>query len=168
MSAQPGHTGEPIPSPSRASLSITRTFPAPVERVWQALADPREMVCWLGPAAWPATAVEADVRVGGRWRACLTARDGHDVLRQSGRYLDVDPPLLLRFTFRWEGTNHEDGPGLDTVVTVRLERLGDERTRLTLTHDGLADARSTNGHTEGWNSTLDRLATELLSSRGRS
>lgn len=141
----------------RPRLSLTRVFAAPVERVWQASVRPEAMVRWLGPVEWPASHVEAEVRVGGAWRACLSAHDGTDVLWQSGRYLDVDPPHLLRFTFRWEGTNHEDGPGVDTVVTVRFEGLAGGRTRLTLTHEGLASARSADGHTHGWGSTLDRL-----------
>ena len=141
----------------RPRLVIAREFAAAPERVWQAWARPEEMVRWLGPVEWPAMQVEADLQVGGAWRACLTARDGSDLLWQSGRYLDIDPPRLLRFTFRWEGTNHEDGPGVETVVTVRFERLAGERTRLTLTQEGLASERSTSGHAYGWSSTLDRL-----------
>ncbi|AWN43616.1 SRPBCC family protein [Methylobacterium durans] len=142
---------------ARPRLSITRDFAAPVERVWRAWARPEEMLRWLGPSEWPATEVRADLRVGGAWRACLTAHDGRDVLWQSGHYLEVDPPNLLRFTFRWEGTNHEDGPGVETVVTVRFDRLDGGRTRLTLTQDGLVSERSAGGHSRGWSSTLDRL-----------
>ncbi|WP_336485915.1 SRPBCC family protein [Methylobacterium nigriterrae] len=141
----------------RPRLVVEREFAAAPERVWQAWARPEEMVRWLGPVEWPATRVEAVLQVGGAWRACLTARDGSDELWQSGRYLDVDPPHLLRFTFRWEGTNHEDGPGVETIVTVRFERLAGGRTRLTLTQEGLASERSAGGHAYGWSSTLDRL-----------
>lgn len=144
-------------APAPPCLSLTRVFAASAERVWQAWSRPEEMVRWLGPVEYPASQMEADVRVGGAWRACLTARDGADILWQSGRYLDVDPPNLLRFTFRWEGTNHEDGPGVETVVTVRFERLDGGRTRLILTQEGLVSARSASGHTHGWSSTLDRL-----------
>ena len=142
-------------------LAITREFAWPPERLWQAWARADEMVRWLGPVDWPATDVKADVRVGGAWRARLAARDGTGVLWQSGRYLRVDPPTLLRFTFRWEGTNHEDGPGPETAVTVRFERLRGGRTRLTLTQEGLAGERSASGHARGWSSTLERLDTHL-------
>lgn len=152
--------------PARPRLSLTRVFAAPVERLWQAWARPEEMVRWLGPVEWPASEVRADVRVGGAWRASLTARGGSDVLRQSGRYLEVDPPNLLRLTFQWEGTNHEDGPGVETVVTVRFERLDAGRTRLTLTQEGLATESSASGHTHGWSSTLDRLTAYLHSQGG--
>lgn len=145
-----------LKQPVRPRLSLTREFAATPERLWRAWVRPEEMVRWLGPTEWPASEMNADVRVGGAWRACLTARDGSGVLWQSGRYLDLDPPNLLRFTFRWESANHEDA-GIDTVVTVRFERLEGRRTRLTLTQDGLPDDRSANSHSEGWSSTLDRL-----------
>jgi uncharacterized protein YndB with AHSA1/START domain len=144
-------------APAQPRLSLTRVFAAPVERVWQAWVRPDEILRWLGPVEWPASHVDAEVKVGGAWRACLMARDGTDALWQSGHYLDVDPPSLLRFTFRWEGTNHEDGPGVETVVTIRFERLDDARTRLTLTQEGLVSECSASGHTYGWTSTLDRL-----------
>jgi uncharacterized protein YndB with AHSA1/START domain len=151
---------------ARSRLALTRVLAAPVERVWQAWIRPEEMVRWLGPVEYPASHLEAEVRVGGAWRACLTARDGRDVLWQSGRYLDVDPPNLLRFTFRWEGTNHEDGPGVETIVTVRFERLPGERTRLTLDQEGLVSERSASAHTYGWSSTLDRLSGHLRTEGG--
>lgn len=137
-------------------LALTREFAATPERLWQAWADPKEMVRWLGPVEWPASQVEADLRVGGAWRACLTARDGSDVLWQSGRYLDVNPPTLLRFTFRWDSPNHADA-GIDTTVTIRLESLPGRRTRLTLTQTGLTDDQSIGSHSYGWSSTLSRL-----------
>ena len=141
-------------------LSLTRVFAATAERVWQAWVRPEEMVRWLGPVEWPATAMEADVRVGGAWRACLSAREGRDVLWQSGRYLEIDPPNLLRLTFRWDSENHTDA-GVDTVVTVVFERLDGGRTRLTLIQEGLTDAGSVGSHAHGWGSTFDRLGVHL-------
>lgn len=146
--------------PARPRRSLTRVFAAPPERVWQAWIRPEEMVRWLGPVEYPASEMESDVRVGGAWRACLSARDGSEILWQSGHYLDVDPPNLLRFTFRWESENHEDS-GVETVVTVRFERLESGRTRLTLTQDGLPSGRSVGSHAHGWGSTLDRLGGHL-------
>ena len=143
-------------------LSLARVFAAAPERVWQAWVRPNEMVRWLGPVEWPATVMEADVRVGGAWRACLSAREGQDVLWQSGRYLEINPPNLLRFTFRWDSNNHADA-GVDTVVTVTFERLDGGRTRLTLIQEGLTDAKSVGSHAHGWGSTFDRLGIHLHS-----
>lgn len=157
----------PNPVPSRAAprpgLSVVRDFGAAPERVWRAWVDPEEMVRWLGPVECPASEVRADVRAGGTWQACLEARDGSDLLRVSGRYLDVEATRLLRFTFQWEGENHEDGPGVETVVTVAFERTDRGGTRLTLTQEALANQQSADGHARGWSSTLDRLAERLAS-----
>ena len=158
-----GPTGEGYEAPAssdRPRLSLTRVLAAPIERVWQAWISPGEMVRWLGPVDYPASHMEADVRVGGAWRACLSARLGTDVLWQSGRYLTVNPPKLLRFTFRWESANHE-AAGIETVVTVSLDQIDAGSTQLTLVQDGLASDQSVDGHGLGWSSTFDRLSIYL-------
>ena len=160
MTVSETESAAPPGSLARPRLSLTRVFAAPVDRVWEAWARPEEMVLWLGPVEWPASEVQADLRVGGAWRASLRARDGADVLWQSGQYLDVDPPNLLRFTFRWDSPNHEDA-GVETVVTVSFERLESGRTRLTLIQEGLPSERGVGTHAHGWGSTLDRLGGHL-------
>ena len=49
-------------------LTITRVFDAPRDLVWRAWTDPKHLMSWWGPRWHPADKVEADVRVGGRWR----------------------------------------------------------------------------------------------------
>ncbi|MEJ0024550.1 MAG: SRPBCC domain-containing protein [Rhizomicrobium sp.] len=140
-----------------AELRIVREFDAPRDVVWAAWTDPRAIVRWLGPIEWPAAEVEADVRPGGAWRAGLRAAGGTEMLWQSGRYHTVEPPERLVFSFRWEGTNHPDGPGVDTLVTVVLRETADGRTRMEFTQTGLKSDASAEGHTYGWGSTFGRL-----------
>lgn len=142
------------------SLTLRRDFDAPIAMVWDAWTDPAFLVTWLGPREWPAVEVDADVTVGGRWQATLRAASGEE-LRQGGRYLVLDAPHHLEFTFRWESDNHEDGPGVDTKVTVRLRALGDARTRMDFEQTGLVSSESAEGHEGGWTSTFDRLAERL-------
>jgi len=117
------------------------------------------MLQWHGPAFYPAVEINADVRVGGAWRACLKSEKVGDVLLwQSGRYLVVMPPERLEFTFTWETPNHEDGPGVETHVSIRLEELTDGGTRMHFTQSGFLSAKSALSHSVGWNGTFDRLA----------
>ena len=153
-----GLTGKAAPQ----DIKITRDFHAPRDRVWRAWTQPNAVVRWLGPKHCPAVEVSADVRAGGAWRACLTPGNDKDALWQSGRYLVVTPPERLEFTFAWEGSNHEDGPGVQTHVTVRLEALASGGTRMHFSQTGLVSAQSAIGHSAGWNSTFERLAEFLL------
>ena len=144
-----------------ADLQIVREFPVTRERLWRAWTQPEAILKWLGPADWPAAEVTADVRPGGAWRACLRLRGGDRVLWQSGRYLIVQPPERLQFTFMWEGSSHEDGPGVETRVTVILQPTAAGGTRMQFSQTGLASRESVAGHAAGWDSTFARLAAHL-------
>jgi len=138
------------------NLELTRTLPAPPERVWLALTDPAAMAAWFWPPAF-GTTVEIDLRVGGRYR--IAAPHGPTGgFAAVGAYRVVEPPHRLVFTWRWEG---QDGP--ETLVTVTLAG-GDEKTELRLVHEGFADDHDRDMHAQGWADCLDRLPGHLSTS----
>jgi uncharacterized protein YndB with AHSA1/START domain len=76
-------------------IVLTRTFDAPIERVWWALTDPNAFARW-----WCAgqCVVEAmDVRLGGQWSLRQTSPDG-SAHRFFGEYRAVEPPTRLAMT----------------------------------------------------------------------
>lgn len=73
----------------RHVLSMERRFDHPVEKVWRAITDPREMGRWFP------SQVEIDLRVGGTIRFSADTQ-GPDM---EGRILELDPPRL--FTYTW-------------------------------------------------------------------
>jgi uncharacterized protein YndB with AHSA1/START domain len=58
------------------TLVITAEFAAPVERIWQVYADPRQLERVFGPPTHPATFVEHDLTPGGRAHYFMTSPDG--------------------------------------------------------------------------------------------
>lgn len=140
------------------SLRIEKEFNCSRQRLWRAWTDPEQLVRWFGPDHAPASNVVADVRPGGAWRACLDAKENGGSLWVSGHFEEVVANTRLVFSFRWEGDEHEDGPGVDTWVTVEFIKLDPKRTRLVLIQTGLVSTQSAEGHTEGWSSCLERLA----------
>lgn len=58
------------------TLTITAEFAAPVERVWQVYADPRQMEQIWGPPTYPATIVDHELKPGGRVTYFMTSPDG--------------------------------------------------------------------------------------------
>lgn len=127
------------------SLVVQERFVnAPIETVFAMFVDPRLLVRWLGAPA------ELDPRPGGVFRVTLAAGDVW-----SGRYLEVDPPRRVVFTWGWE---HERAvavpPGSSTVeVELRPDGFG---THLRLAHSGL-DGDAALSHEHGWAHFLDRL-----------
>lgn len=140
----------------RPTLNMQRVFDAPRALVWKAWTTPETMVLWLGPVEWPAVHVSQDLRIGGSWRACLRSPKTGTDLWQGGVYREIVPPERLVFTFKWD-ESHEDGPPVDTVVTVVLSETADGRTQMDFTHAGLKSEQSLTGHEHGWTSTLNRL-----------
>ena len=145
---------------TKRSLTITRTFDAPRERVWSAWTDPEAIEQWLCPEEFSVEFAEGDLRPGGRWRSGMRSPDG-DAFVVCGEYREIVPPERLVFTHAWEDEAGE--PGHETLVTVLLEAVGD-RTSLTFSQVGLASVESRDSHEEGWNEVLDHLASHLHAS----
>src|ERR1044072_2650403 len=58
------------------TLTIVADFAAPVERIWQVYADPRQLEKIWGPPSYPATFVDHDLRPGGRVNYFMTGPEG--------------------------------------------------------------------------------------------
>ena len=82
---------------------------------------------------WMAEGATLDPTPGGvvRW----THPNGDTV---SGRYVEVDPPRRLVFTYGWQRAEVQIPPG-STTVEVDLVTQDDGATLLTLVHRGLED-----------------------------
>lgn len=78
------------------TLTITADFAAPVQRIWQVYADPRQLEKVWGPPSHPATVVEHSLTPGSRMTYFMTGPDGE---KYSG-YWDitaVDEPRSFSF-----------------------------------------------------------------------
>ncbi len=58
------------------TLTIVAEFAAPLERIWQVYADPRQLEKVWGPPTYPATVVDHDLRPGGRMTYFMTGPEG--------------------------------------------------------------------------------------------
>lgn len=135
-------------------LVVTRIFDAPRELVFKAWTDPAHARHWWGPTHHPATQMDMDVRVGGKWRNCLTSVETGEELWQNGVFREVTPPERLVFTFVWET---EGERGIETLVSVTFADE-DGKTRMTLRQAPFQSLGERDGHGEGWGSSFDRLA----------
>ena len=151
-------------APARPSLKLQRTFAAPRDLVWRAWSNPEILVLWMGPVEWPAVSAACDFRVGGAWRICLRSPETGQDLWQGGVYTEIDAPRRLAFTFRWD-ESHEDGPPVDTRVTVDFSEIDGGKTVMDFTHEGLKSEQSLTGHKHGWTSTADRLEAWLAANK---
>lgn len=78
------------------TFTITGEFAAPIERVWQVYADPRQLERWWGPPTHPATVTEHSLEPGGRVRYYMTSPEG-EKYHGLWEVVAVEPPRLLEF-----------------------------------------------------------------------
>lgn len=78
------------------TLTLTAEFAAPVERIWQIYADPRQLERVFGPPSHPATFVEHELIPGGRARYYMTSPEGEKYYGW-WEVTDVDEPNGFSF-----------------------------------------------------------------------
>lgn len=62
--------------PENLTMTVVADLAAPVERVWRAYSDPRQLERFWGPPGWPATFAQFDFTVGGRALYTMTGPRG--------------------------------------------------------------------------------------------
>jgi uncharacterized protein YndB with AHSA1/START domain len=130
---------------SGETLVVRRFIPVPRERVFAAWLDPASLAQWMRPTGITDAKVEADPRVGGKFRIVMV--QGQERFEHTGEYLIIEPPARLAFTWISQATDHRR-----TEVTIEFrERSGG--TELVLTHHGLPSAQI-ESHRSGWTDVL--------------
>ncbi|MFM0340035.1 SRPBCC family protein [Paraburkholderia fungorum] len=134
----------------KPSLTIVRRIKAPPARVYAAWTRPELMARWWGPDAGPVLSVEADPRVGGRFRVVFQTLDGetHDC---RGEYQEVEVDSKLVFTWEWVTM-----PEQRSLVTIRFRSVADG-TEMIFTHAQFADEGERDAHQVGWGGALEKL-----------
>jgi uncharacterized protein YndB with AHSA1/START domain len=132
---------------------IEKILPATPADVYVAWTEPEHLRAFMCPGDTIVTHVEADVRVGGRFK--IVMRDGERDLEHHGEYRIIEGPRRLVFTWNSPVTGSQP-----TLVTIELSPHQDG-TRLVLIHEPLPSEDSAARHKRGWSSILDKLAQQL-------
>ncbi len=91
--------------PSALTMTVEAVFAAPVERVWAAWVDPRQLEKFWGPPGYPATFERHDCRPGGTSAYYMTTPDGATP-RGYWEWVSVNPPTAFEVI---DGFALEDG-----------------------------------------------------------
>ena len=134
------------------SLTITKNLSATPEAVFDAWTTPEHMAKWLSPMT-SATIPKLELKVGGEYQIDMHGDEKHYV--HVGKYLEIDRPNKLVFTWISDGTNQKE-----TIVTLTMVPEGNG-TLLTLTHEHLDTVENRDNHNQGWTAILEKLATVL-------
>ena len=126
-------------------LIITRTFAAPVAKLWQAWTDPALIRQWWGPDNFSCPSAEMDVRVGGTSIVCMRAPasfGGLDMYN-TWHHTKIVPMQELEYIIN---LSDKDGNKIDPAVInmppdfpqdmrhrISFKDLGNNQTELTVT-----------------------------------
>jgi uncharacterized protein YndB with AHSA1/START domain len=131
-----------------ARIEVPHSYEASAERVFDAWVNPASVKAWLAGGGY----ASVDARENGLFYLEMPYQQR--VYPHYGRYLRVERPRLLEFTWVSEGTR-----GKESVVTLELTPRG-KQTDLKLTHAGLPDEEAEN-HRGGWTQFLESLVARL-------
>ena len=98
------------------TLTVVGDYPVPVERLWEAWADPRQLERFWGPEEWPATFTRHDMASGGSSAYHMTGPDGS---KSHGwwRFVAVEPRRRIEVE---DGFADEAGRRNDEMPTMRM------------------------------------------------
>jgi len=85
---------------------------------------------------------------------------GGEVVYLKGKFLEVERPTKLVYTWAWE---EDEGIGPESRVTVEFGSA-DGETDVTVIHEQLPNEESRDRHSHGWVGCLDNL-TEIFSGK---
>ncbi len=117
-------------------IDLTRTFPVPARRLWEAVTEADQMAKWM---KFP---VELEARPGGAIHIAFGKQGSLE-----GTVCDLEPPFLFAYTWG------------DSFVKWRVD--GDaEKAQLNFSHVGVK-AELARGLAAGWHAFLDQLEAYL-------
>ena len=140
------------------NINIIKTIHAPIEKVFDAWIDPKMLSFFMLPMpGMPASDVENDAREGGKFTIVMHV--GDDKLPHTGKYVTIDRPNQLEFT--WE--SHRSVA--NSTVTLNFAEIDESKTRISLSHIRFIDEEARNDHEGGWGNILHKLNDIIVSSR---
>jgi len=143
----------PVPagaSTAPASVHVRRRIAAPAQTLFDAWLDPEIVAAWMRPFDTVRTEAQTDPVVGGSYRIDMHQPDG-TVVEHVGKYVEIDPPRRLVFTWASPATQQKD-----SLVTIEFID-SDGATEISLTHEQLPEFMA-QAHVGGWTSALEKLA----------
>jgi uncharacterized protein YndB with AHSA1/START domain len=136
-----------LPAGEARVITVSRTYPAGIEDVWDALTDPERIARWFLP-------ITGDLRLGGTYQ--LEGNAG-------GEIRACEPPRRLQVTWIF---GEEPGPDDSSIVEVRLKPASEGDTVLVLEHTAVVppemwDQFGPGAVGVGWDLALVGLAAHL-------
>lgn len=132
-------------------ITVSTTISAPIEKVWEFWNDPSHITKWaFASDDWEATSAENDVRVGGKFKTTMAAKDKSASFDFTGTYTVVEENKIIEYDM--DQAEGEDKPRHVKVVF----ELTPEGAKVTETFDPEQE-NSEEMQRGGWQAILDNF-----------
>lgn len=147
------------------TLTLERSFPVPVEKVWDALTNEDILKKWWSPEGMETPHISVDLQTGGIFGYCMRTPDGQEFWGR-GIYQTITQPEFLSFldTFTDAKGNpvpssHYGMSGKEIVESLVEFRLTETNgvTTLSLVGENPHDDAMLEEMKKGWDSMFDKL-----------
>jgi len=136
-----------------STIRLHRVLRGKPERVYRAFLDADAMAKWLPPYGFTCKVHHLDAKVGGTHRMSFTNFTSGKSHSFGGRYLEMRPNELIRYTDAFDDPNL---PG-EMQVTVTLKEVSCG-TEVVIVQEGVPDVIPAEGCYLGWQESLAQLA----------
>lgn len=146
-------------NPKNRTLTLERTFDAPLDLVWEAWTQPEHIAQWWGPRGMQTKVLEHDFTVGGSWKYAMTMPDGSEFIAD-GVYKNIVPKERIISSANFK-------PMTEGVEIQAIFKAEGDKTHFTFNcvHETKEYCKQQEemGFYNGWASVFDRLS-EFLES----
>ncbi|MFK7952970.1 MAG: SRPBCC domain-containing protein [Ekhidna sp.] len=74
---------------SKRTVTINKTFNAPIELVWEAWTQAEHIAKWWSPKGIETKVIEHDFSIGGKWKYAMPMPDGKEFIAE-GQYTEIE------------------------------------------------------------------------------
>ncbi len=155
---------------SKHNVVSTRTFDAPVEKVFKAWSDPAYVKQWWQPQGFTTPIANMDFKEGGKSLVCMRSPDGHDMYN-TWNYQKIVPNERIEFILNF---SDKDGNKLDPAKigmpvdipadvqhVITFKKVGENKTEMTITEYGYGSQQTADMSKAGLEQCLDKMAAAL-------
>ena len=137
---------------SKNKVYIDRTFPHPVEKVFEAFINPEWIKNWWGPLNVLTVNVDVDLKIGGKYMFGMQKQNG-ELFQITGEYKDIVPNELLVFSSSYENL---PSPPPESTVIIKFKSL-ETGTAVSLIQEFEIEPPDFESRTKSWEVMLVRI-----------
>ncbi|PKV49070.1 uncharacterized protein YndB with AHSA1/START domain [Aquimarina sp. MAR_2010_214] len=139
--------------PNNRTVTLKRTFNAPIKLVWEAWIHPEHIAQWWGPKGINTKVIEHDFKVGGKWKYTMQMPDGNEFI-SDGVYLEIVELEKICSSANFK-------PMTEGVEIQALFEKNGDKTNFTFNvihpTEEYCEQQTKMGIMNGWGSVFDRL-----------